>query len=137
VNRARSRDELVTVFYIDLNDFKPVNDEFGHDVGDQLLSALGKRLSSSTRSGDTVARLGGDEFAVLIGTQTSPSEADAVASRLADAFSDPFMIGGHKLWLTASIGRAVFPVDASSADGLLRRADASMFAVKRGAISSR
>jgi diguanylate cyclase (GGDEF)-like protein len=137
VNRARSRGELVTVFYIDVDDFKPVNDEFGHDVGDKLLSALGKRLSSSTRACDTVARLGGDEFAVLIGTQTSQSEADAVAERLADAFADPFMIGGHELRLTASIGRAVFPADASSADGLLRRADASMFAAKRRPIGSR
>jgi diguanylate cyclase (GGDEF)-like protein len=137
VNRARNRDELVTVFYIDLDDFKPVNDEFGHDVGDQLLTALGKRLIACTRSGDTVARLGGDEFAVLIGTQTTASDADSVAARLADAFVDPFMIDGHRLRLSASIGRAVFPTDADSADSLLRRADASMFAAKRGAVGSR
>lgn len=137
VNRARQRDELVTMFYIDLNGFKPVNDEHGHDVGDKLLSALGKRLTSSTRSTDTVARLGGDEFAVLLGSQTAPSEADLLAIRLADVFADPFMIDGHKLHLSASIGRAIFPIDADSADSLLRRADASMFAVKRSAVGPR
>jgi diguanylate cyclase (GGDEF)-like protein len=137
VNRARNRDDLVTVFYIDLDDFKPVNDEFGHDVGDHLLSALGKRLTSSTRASDTVARLGGDEFAVLIGSQTSGPEADSVADRLAEAFAEPFSIDGHQIPLTGSIGRAVFPLDADSADGLLRRADASMFAAKRGAVGSR
>lgn len=132
VNRARQREALVTMFYIDLDDFKPVNDGFGHDVGDHVLSALGKRLRSCTRSSDTVARLGGDEFAILIGSQTGPSEADSVASRLAGAFSDPFVVDGHELRLSASIGRAVFPLDADTADGLLRRADASMFAAKRG-----
>jgi len=136
VNRARQRDELVTMFYIDLNDFKPVNDDFGHDVGDQLLSALGKRLMSCTRSSDTVARLGGDEFAVLIGTETSQSEADLLAERLEGAFADPFQIDEHSLRLSASIGRAIFPVDADNADGLLRRADASMFAAKRGAVGA-
>jgi diguanylate cyclase (GGDEF)-like protein len=137
VNRARQREELVTMFYIDLNDFKPVNDEFGHDVGDKLLIALGKRLTACTRSTDTVARLGGDEFAVLTGSQTTPSEADSLALRLGEAFVDPFMIDGHRLSLSASIGRAIFPIDADSADGLLRRADASMFAAKRGGIGSR
>ena len=137
VNRARQREEMVTMFYIDLNDFKPVNDEYGHEVGDKLLNALGKRLASCTRSTDTVARLGGDEFAVLIGSQTTPTESDRLAIRLADAFSDPFMIDGHELRLTASIGRAIFPIDADSADGMLRRADASMFAAKRGAVGSR
>ena len=137
VNRARQREELVTMFYIDLDDFKPVNDEFGHDVGDQLLSALGKRLLSCTRNTDTVARLGGDEFAVLIGTQSSTLDADVLADRLEGTFAHPFKIDGHQLRLRASIGRAVFPIDADSADGLLRRADASMFAAKRGAFGSR
>jgi diguanylate cyclase (GGDEF)-like protein len=133
VNRARLGDELATMFYIDLNDFKPVNDEHGHDVGDRLLSALGQRLNSCTRSTDLVARLGGDEFAVLIGSETTSSQADALALRLGEAFADPFMIDGHELHLSASIGRAVFPLDADSADGLLRCADAAMFAAKRGA----
>jgi diguanylate cyclase (GGDEF)-like protein len=137
VNRARQREELVTMFYVDLDGFKPVNDEFGHDAGDQLLSALGKRLTACVRATDVVARLGGDEFAVLITTQASPSEADSVAERLADAFANPFTIGGHDLRLHASIGRAVFPIDADTADGLLRRADASMFEAKRSALGSR
>ena len=137
VNRARQHEELVTMFYIDLNNFKPVNDEHGHEVGDKLLIALGKRLSSCTRSSDTVARLGGDEFAVLIGSQTTTSESDQLALRLADAFADPFVIDGQELRLTASIGRARFPSDADSADGMLRRADAEMFAAKRAAVGSR
>jgi diguanylate cyclase (GGDEF)-like protein len=137
VNRARQRDEFVTMFYIDLNSFKPVNDAYGHDVGDRLLNALGQRLTSCTRSSDVVARLGGDEFAVLIGSATTAAQADALALRLGDAFADPFMIDGHELQLSASIGRAVFPIDADSADGLLRRADASMFAAKRGAVDAR
>jgi diguanylate cyclase (GGDEF)-like protein len=137
VNRARQRDELVTMFYMDLNAFKPVNDEYGHDVGDKLLIAVGKRLTSCTRSTDTVARLGGDEFAVLIGSQMTAEGADSLAVRFADAFTDPFIVDGLELRLSASVGRAIFPIDANSADGLLRRADASMFAAKRRALGAR
>jgi diguanylate cyclase (GGDEF)-like protein len=137
VNRARQREERVTMYYIDLDGFKPVNDDYGHDVGDQLLTEMGQRLTGCVRSGDLVARLGGDEFAVLITTQTSPTDSDALAERLADAFLEPFIIDGHELRVRASIGRAVFPADADSADGLLRRADASMFEAKRSALGSR
>jgi diguanylate cyclase (GGDEF)-like protein len=137
VNRARQRDELVTMFYIDLDGFKPVNDEFGHDVGDKLLTEFGQRLTGCVRASDLVARLGGDEFAVLITTQTSEAGADALAERLADTFVEPFLIDGHRLRVRASIGRAVFPTDADGADALLRRADASMFEAKRTALGSR
>jgi diguanylate cyclase (GGDEF)-like protein len=137
VNQARQRDELVTMFYIDLDGFKPVNDEFGHDVGDQLLAALAERLTGCLRSSDLVARLGGDEFAVLITTQTSPQDSDALADRLAEVFVKPFAVGDRLLKIRGSIGRAVFPHDADNADGLLRRADASMFEAKRTAVGSR
>jgi diguanylate cyclase len=116
---------------MDLDGFKPVNDEFGHDVGDQLLVAVAKRLASCTRAEDTVARLGGDEFAVLIDSQTAPADAEEVSDRLAAAVTRPFVIDGHRLHLGISIGRAVFPIDADDADGLLRCADAAMFSVKR------
>jgi diguanylate cyclase (GGDEF)-like protein len=131
ISRAREQIQPVTLLYLDLDGFKPVNDEFGHDVGDQLLVAVAKRLNSCTRGEDTVARLGGDEFAVLIASQTSPADAEEVSDRLAAALTQPFVIDGHRLHLGASIGRAVFPIDADDDDGLLRAADAAMFGVKR------
>ena len=129
--RAREQIQPVTLLYLDLDGFKPVNDEFGHDVGDQLLVAVAKRMNSCTRGEDTVARLGGDEFAVLISSRTAPADAEEVSDRLAAALTRPFVIDGHRLHLGASIGRAVFPIDADDADGLLRAADAAMFGVKR------
>jgi diguanylate cyclase (GGDEF)-like protein len=130
---SRGREEIhpVTLLYMDLDGFKPVNDEFGHDVGDQLLVAVAKRLAACTRSEDTVARLGGDEFAVLIDSQTAPADAEIVSDRVAAAVTRPFAIDGHRLYLGVSIGRAVFPIDADDADGLMRCADAAMFSVKR------
>jgi diguanylate cyclase (GGDEF)-like protein len=137
VARARQDAGSVTLFYVDLDWFKPVNDEFGHGVGDSVLSAVGQRLSSSTRSTDVVARLGGDEFAVLLDGQTSPQEADVVEERLGQAFAAPFAIDSLQLRLGASVGRAVFPIDADSADALLRSADAAMFEVKRARSEAR
>jgi diguanylate cyclase (GGDEF)-like protein len=133
IDRARDERQSVTLLYMDLDRFKPVNDEFGHDVGDQLLVALAKRLAGCTRSEDMVARLGGDEFAVLIDCQTSAADAEGVSERLAAALTNPFVIEGHVLRVGASIGQAVFPIDADDADGLLRSADAAMFRVKKGA----
>jgi diguanylate cyclase (GGDEF)-like protein len=137
VAAARQRDESVTIFYIDLDDFKPVNDAYGHELGDRVLAAVGERLKGTTRSSDVVARLGGDEFAVLVSSPTSEPDADAMLRRLATAFEDPFMLDGHALHLHASIGRAMFPEHAASADGLLRHADAAMFEAKRGLITPR
>jgi diguanylate cyclase (GGDEF)-like protein len=133
LERAREQVHPVTLLYLDLDGFKPVNDEFGHDVGDQLLVAVAKRMTACTRSEDTVARLGGDEFAVLIDSRTAAGDAEEVSERLAEALTRPFMIDGHELRLGASIGRAVYPIDADTPDGLLRSADAAMFAVKRSA----
>ena len=131
ISRAREEIHPVTLLYMDLDGFKPVNDEFGHDIGDQLLVAVAKRLAACTRVEDTVARLGGDEFAVLVDSGTAPADAEQVSDRLAAAVTRPFVIGGHQLHLGASIGRAVFPIDADDPDGLLRAADAAMFGVKR------
>ncbi|MGO9905488.1 MAG: diguanylate cyclase domain-containing protein [Solirubrobacteraceae bacterium] len=133
IDRARDERQSVTLLYMDLDRFKPVNDEFGHDVGDQLLVALAKRLAGCTRSEDMVARLGRDEFAVLIDWQTTAADAEGVSERLAAALTNPFVIEGHVLRVGASIGQAVFPIDADDADGLLRSADGAMFRVKKGA----
>jgi diguanylate cyclase (GGDEF)-like protein len=126
LRRAILATSAVTLFYIDLDNFKPVNDELGHEMGDRLLMAVADRLNGCTRAEDTVARLGGDEFAVVI----AGHDADGVARRLAGAFADPFVLDGHELRVGASIGRAQFPAEAT-AEALLRAADAEMFVVKR------
>jgi diguanylate cyclase (GGDEF)-like protein len=131
VSQAAQRGHTVTLFYLDLDGFKPVNDQLGHDAGDALLVCVGERLGARTRAGDTVGRLGGDEFAVLIDGETPPDRVDALGKRLIGAFSAPFSIQGQQLRLGASIGRAVFPTDAPDADGLLRIADTAMFEAKR------
>jgi diguanylate cyclase (GGDEF)-like protein len=130
VYRAKGRSEETTLFYVDLDRFKPVNDEFGHAVGDELLAAVGRRLNEATRDRDLVARLGGDEFGVVI--VGGAGDLDELQQRLAGAFAHPFVVGGHELRLGASIGRAVFPDDADTPDGLLGVADAAMFESKRG-----
>ena len=131
INHARQHSEQVTLFYLDLDSFKPVNDQLGHDAGDELLIAVAQRLTTCTRSTDTVARLGGDEFAVLIGSRTNPQETKIVADRLAQAFAEPFAIRTHELQVAASLGQATFPADADDAENLLRTADAAMFTTKR------
>ncbi len=118
------------LFYVDLDQFKPVNDEFGHETGDELLVAVAERLKSCTRSTDVVARLGGDEFAVLL-VSTGDEDIERVSERIVAAFRTPFTVGEHRLRLGVSIGRSLYPLDAEDPDGLLRRADAAMFVDKR------
>jgi diguanylate cyclase (GGDEF)-like protein len=131
VRHARQHDEQVTVFYLDLDGFKPVNDRYGHDAGDQLLRQVGQRLQSFTRSTDVVARIGGDEFTILVDPQTSPEGVDEIAERIEQAFTTPFAPDTLALQVGASVGRATFPVDATDAEQLLRRADTAMFDAKR------
>ncbi len=131
IRSASAHDDTVTLFYIDLDGFKPVNDEFGHEVGDQVLTLVGERLTGRVRGTDTVARLGGDEFAVLIDGEPSEEDAHALIGRLTGAFAKPFVVDGHKLNVGGSIGRAIYPIDAGDADALLRVADAAMFEAKR------
>jgi len=131
IRLAAKRSDSFTVFYVDLDGFKPVNDEFGHEFGDQVLALVGQRLTGRLRATDLVARLGGDEFAVLIDGETSSEDADVLAARLAEAFAAPFWVEGHSLSVGGSIGRAVYPHDGTDAESLLRVADAAMFDAKR------
>jgi diguanylate cyclase (GGDEF)-like protein len=119
------------LFYIDLDGFKPVNDEFGHEVGDNLLRAVAERLRNCARPGDTVARLGGDEFAVIVEAVVDQSQLPRIGERFETAFESPFVIDGHELAVHPSIGRAVWPLDATDVEGLLRAADATMYSAKR------
>jgi diguanylate cyclase (GGDEF)-like protein len=126
---ARREHRLAAVFYMDLDQFKSVNDRFGHDVGDELLTAVAGRLRAGTRRKDTVARLGGDEFALVV-TAASIADLDEVGERIATAFGSPFEVLGRRVGLGVSVGRAVFGIDATDAAGLLRLADAAMYSDK-------
>jgi diguanylate cyclase (GGDEF)-like protein len=132
VNRARQLNELLTVFHLGLDGLEPVNDELGHEVGDALLVAIGERLNSRMRKGDTVARLGGEEFAVLVDAHTDPPDMARLQQRIADAFAHPFVIHDKHIEIRASIGCAAFPEDADCAEALLRTAAEAMLRCKRG-----
>ncbi len=130
--RAREQAGRLALFYVDLDGFKAVNDEFGHDVGDQLLRVVANRLLERVRPSDTVARLGGDEFAVLVERIGGEDQVGAISERLEHAFDQPFSVSGQKFGLRASIGRAVWPTDVEEHQALLRHADDAMYEVKRG-----
>ncbi|MDQ6846806.1 MAG: EAL domain-containing protein [Candidatus Dormibacteraeota bacterium] len=120
----------VAVLFIDLDDFKGVNDTLGHSAGDQLLIGVAERLRNALRRPDTAARLGGDEFAVLIEDIDTAMEAELVAERIFAALVEPFAIAGQSVTVHASIGVAVSDDDTDSASRLMRHADVAMYAAK-------
>jgi diguanylate cyclase (GGDEF)-like protein/PAS domain S-box-containing protein len=140
--RARRHDLAVAVVTADLDDFKLVNDSLGHDAGDELLRQFADRLREATRETDLVARPGGDEFLLLLadldrsapshGTTDGPTlAAEAVALRVQDALARPFDLDGTEVYVTASVGIAVFPEHADTVTGLLKNADGAMYQSKK------
>ncbi len=125
--RSRSR---LAVCMLDLDHFKLVNDELGHDTGDAVLAELAARLKATLRSGDTVARLGGDEFVLLLVNVDGVAACESHAHRVLKAISMPIPAGSGQITLTASIGVTLFPDDASDAETLLRHADQAMYVAK-------
>jgi diguanylate cyclase (GGDEF)-like protein len=122
--------QTVAVMYIDLDDFKTVNDSLGHAAGDALLVQVAERMSVSVRPDDTVARLGGDEFAVLMENVTAEAEATAVAKRILDSLNTPFEIAGEVVWAHATIGIARIEPGKIDVTDFLRRADLAMYTAK-------
>lgn len=117
------------LLFIDLNDFKAINDKFGHEVGDQLLKIAAERLRQSLRTCDIIGRPGGDEFVALV-PDVDADVADKLAKRLTGALEQPYNIGRHRLFCAASIGLALYPENASTLTGLLREADQAMYRAK-------
>jgi diguanylate cyclase (GGDEF)-like protein len=143
--RARRRDLAVAVLFMDLDNFKLVNDSLGHAAGDELLRDLATRLRQAVREADVVARQGGDEFLVLLSDMPREgvaAEADAgeiaetVARRIQQSFSQPFILYGAEFYVTASIGISLFPDTATNARTLLKQADAAMYRSKKAAPGS-
>jgi diguanylate cyclase (GGDEF)-like protein/PAS domain S-box-containing protein len=122
------------VLYLDLNRFKPINDELGHDIGDLVLREVGVRLQASVRRGDTVARVGGDEFVVLLQRVDSIEIVTQVKAAILNALSEPIQVGEHTLRIGASVGSARYPLDGPDAATLLKHADAAMFRAKRSGV---
>ena len=130
LEEAVSEGRSVALLFVDLDDFKSINDSLGHDCGDELLVGVANRLTGCLRPDDVAARLGGDEFTVLIGGISSPEEAQAVARRVAERLRSPFSLGGRTLRVGASIGLALADPGDRSAEDLLRKADTAMYDAK-------
>jgi len=128
---AREDGRPLGLFFVDLDNFKHINDEYGHATGDELLRQVSSRLLGTVRSLDTVARLGGDEFAIVLSQATLLTEVDAAAARVIEAFDRPFQIAGYALEVRASVGRALWPQDADELEELMHHADAAMYRAKR------
>jgi diguanylate cyclase (GGDEF)-like protein/PAS domain S-box-containing protein len=127
--QARRGAKITGVLFVDLDDFKVVNDTMGHAVGDELLAAVGARLASVVRESDTAARLGGDEFALIMEQVQDAAEVEALAERVVEAFSDPFPLQGGPVVTTATVGVATTE-DSADVDQLLRHADLALYAAK-------
>lgn len=132
IAQARRNDELFAFFFLDLDGFKAVNDQCGHEIGDQVLRAVAERFATALRASDTLARLGGDEFAVIAPGLLFGDDVVPVVQKLRDTLSSPVSVAGHEFNLGVSIGIALFPAAATDAAGLYKAADAAMYAAKQG-----
>ncbi len=129
IKLANEQGGCFALLFMDLDGFKPINDAYGHHLGDQLLQAVGRRLRDVLPAHDTLARIGGDEF-VLLAYLSVPADAMDIAARQVELIAAPFAVGEHSLQVSASIGIAVFPGDGQAPDELLMNADAAMYAAK-------
>ena len=128
--KARRSDSQFAALYLDLDRFKVVNDSLGHMVGDELLTAVSRRLESCLRQGDALARLGGDEFAILLNGLGDEAQANAIAFRIQATLSAPFSIGGREVFTSASIGIAFGRAQYNNPDEIMRDADTAMYHAK-------
>jgi diguanylate cyclase (GGDEF)-like protein len=136
IANARRHNARLALLFLDLNNFKQINDTLGHAVGDQVLKLVAHSLASSVRGSDTVSRHGGDEFLILLAEVAHASDAVLIADKVLAALSAPSRVGDHVLRLTASIGISIYPDDGEDAATLIDRADAAMYRAKRHGLGS-
>jgi len=130
VMRAKRHHSVMAVMFVDLNGFKPINDTYGHDVGDRLLVALAGRLQEGLRGSDTAARFGGDEFMILCEDVTGLQDVISIAQRILGTIEEPFVIDDERLEVRASMGIAITDGKGDTAESLIRNADAAMYGAK-------
>ena len=128
VRRARREQRQLTILFIDLDDFKRINDDYGHHVGDEILRQAGRRLLGAVRESDTVARLAGDEFTII--ADSPYEEVDAIRGKIAARLAEPFEVGDRAIRVSASVGAAIYPDDGESVESLMQYADRSMYESK-------
>jgi len=126
----RGRQKLMAVMFLDMDQFKTINDTLGHDVGDRLLQAFPDRIAGCIRQGDTIARFGGDEFAILLEDIAGDDAAGQVARKIIERLARPFAVDGHELFVTTSIGISLYPDDSGDVYTLLKHADSAMYRAK-------
>lgn len=132
IARARRDQSMIALLFIDLDKFKPINDQYGHEVGDWLLQSVAQRLRQSLRESDTVARIGGDEFVALLADLQRAEDAVSTAEKICDELQKPYVTAdGLHLMISSSIGIAIYPDDGDNDQELLRRADEAMYRAKQ------
>ena len=130
ISNARRTQQKLVVMFLDLDRFKLVNDTLGHDIGDDLLKKVATRLKHCLRESDTLARLGGDEFIVLLPHIDQITTAHKVAVKIVDAVKEPILVGNHEIYVTTSIGIAMYPQDGRNVEDLIKNADTAMYHTK-------
>ncbi len=130
LDRAARHHRRLALIFIDLDNFKTINDTLGHDTGDQLLAEVARRLKASVRQEDVVCRLGGDEFTVYVEDFADPEALVSTAQRLVQSISEPYQLGQHRLEITASVGISIYPNDGTTITELIKNADTAMYKVK-------
>ncbi|MBC7781304.1 MAG: diguanylate cyclase, partial [Proteobacteria bacterium] len=136
ISHAKRHHSRIALLFLDLNDFKRINDTLGHAFGDRVLEMVAQRLAASVREADTVSRHGGDEFLILLTDVAQAADCGPIAQKIIDALAQPWRVGDHVLRLVASIGISIYPDDGGGPDVLIACADAAMYRAKRGGISA-
>lgn len=128
---AHRNPSMMAVLYLDLDLFKEINDQFGHDVGDALLAEVGRRLQSAVRQADTVARLGGDEFVLVLPELKDVEDIEVLVGKVVAAVAQPYDINGTEMSITASVGVSIYPTHGDTAAVLMKRADMALYRSKQ------
>jgi len=131
VARARRQENMLAVLFSDLDNFKQINDTLGHPIGDLLLMSAARRLTECIRESDIVARIGGDEFTVILEDINSPHDAAGVAQKILEAMTKVFILDGHKLSVSTSIGISLYPNDSHDKETMMKNADTAMYYAKQ------
>ncbi len=128
--KARASKDMIAMLFLDLDQFKAVNDTLGHSTGDLLLKAVSDRLQRCVRSCDMVARLGGDEFTIIIDRAESRDSIARIAQAICESIEQPFSLSGQEIFVSISIGISLYPLDGDDISDLMKHADTAMFRAK-------